>query len=165
MRGLRRAIVGLFGLAVSVAAGLVALPIAAALDPVTRRAGATFAQFALQSVAQSSLDGGAAAYAAAGLVLFVWTAVVGVCVVPLVIAVLIGEIGRLYSWLWYAGATGVAAASAPWLARALFQTQKAASASPQELRFAFVFFLTGVVSGSVFWLIAGGCRNELSPPN
>ncbi len=80
----------------------------------------------------------------------------------MIIAVLIGEIARVRSSLWYAGATGVLAASVPWLARAAFHTQKAVSASPEELRFAFVFFLTGAASGFVFWLITSGDRKALS---
>jgi hypothetical protein len=160
MNGLRRAIVGFFGLAIAITAGLVVLPTAASLDPATRRIGADLAQSALFALARSD-----SALEAAGIVQFVWTAVVAVCVLPLVIIVLIGEIARVHSLLWYAGATGLMAASAPWFARAAFHTQKAVNASPEELRFAFVFFLTGAASGLVFWLIAGGDRSRRPTPS
>ncbi|MEJ0096613.1 MAG: hypothetical protein WDN46_25370 [Methylocella sp.] len=158
MNGLRRAIVGLFGLVIAIATGLIVLPVAALLDPTTRQIGAAFAEAAVHTLAWSD----SAQATASTLAQFLWTAIMAVCVVPVVIAVLIGEIARVRSFLWYAGATGALAASAPWLARAVFHTQNAVSASPEELRFAFVFFVTGAASGFVFWLIAGGDRKALS---
>jgi hypothetical protein len=154
MNGLRGAILGVFGLTVAIAAALVVLPIASLLDPVTRQAGAAFAHFAFFSLADAGLAE-SPALAASELARFVWTAIVAVCVVPLAITVLIGAVARVHSLIWYAGATGFIAALAPWVARAALGTTKAVSASPAELRFAFVFFLTGAASGLVFWLLAG----------
>ena len=152
MNGLRGAILSLFGLMVAIAAALVVLPIACLLDPVTRQAAAAFAHFAFFSLAKSP------AVAVSEMARFAWTAIVAVCVVPLAITVLIGAVARVHSLLWYVGATGSIAALAPWVARAAVGTVKAVSASSAELRFAFVFFLTGAASGFVFWLLAG--RNQ-----
>ena len=154
MNGLRGAILSLFGLIMAIAAALVVLPIASLLDPATRRGGAAFAQFVVLAIADAGLAESPAA-AAAELARFVWTAVFAVCVLPLVLTVLIGAAARVHSLIWYAGATGIVAAIAPWVARAALHTTKAVSASPAELRFAFVFFLTGAASGFVFWLLAG----------
>jgi hypothetical protein len=162
MNGLRGAILSLFGLTVAIAAALVVLPIASLLDPVTRQAGAAFAHFAFFSLADSDLAE-SPAVAAAELAHFVWTAVIAVCVLPLAMTVLIGAVARVHSLFWYAGGTGFIAALAPWVARAAFGSAKAVSASPAELRFAFVFFLTGAASGFVFWLLAGreaGARGQ-----
>jgi hypothetical protein len=93
--------------------------------------------------------------AATELARFIWTAVIAVCVLPLVMTVLIGAAARAHSLILYVGATACVAALAPWLVRAAFGSAKASSASPGELHFAFVFFLTGAASGFVFWLLAG----------
>ncbi|MGO9673256.1 MAG: hypothetical protein ACLPSF_03645 [Methylocella sp.] len=154
MNGLRGAILSLFGLTVAIAAALVVLPIACLVDPATRQAGAAFAHFAFFSLANPDLAE-SPAFAAAELARFLWTVVVAVCVIPLAMTVLIGAAARAHSLIWYAGGTGFIAALAPWVARAAFGSAKAVSASPAELRFAFVFFLTGAVSGFVFWLLAG----------
>jgi hypothetical protein len=162
MNAVRRAILGAFGLTVAIAAALIVLPIAALVDPVTRDAGAAFVHFAFFSLADASLDG-SSAFAAAELARFVWTVLVAVCVVPLVMTVLIGAVARVHSLAWYAGATGCIAALAPWAARAALRTTKAVSASPAELRFAFVFFLTGAVAGLVFWVLAGRSAGARRP--
>jgi hypothetical protein len=154
MNGLRGAILSVFGLTVAVAAALVVLPIVCLLDPVTRQAAAAFAHFAFFSLADAGLAE-SPAVAVSELAHFVWTSVVAVCVVPLAITVLTGAAARVRSLIWYVGATGFIAALAPWVARAALGTTKAVSASPAELRFAFVFFLTGAASGFVFWLLAG----------
>jgi hypothetical protein len=162
MNGVRRAILSLFGLTVATAAALIVLPFAAIIDPVTREAVADFAHFVFFSLADASFDG-SSAFAAAELARFVWTVLVAVCVIPLVMAVLIGAVARVHSLAWYAGATGGIAALAPWVARAALHTPKAVSASPAELRLAFVFFLTGAVAGLVFWILAGRSVSSKRP--
>ena len=154
MNGLRGAILSLFGLMVAIAAALVVLPIACLVDPVTRQAAAAFAHVAFFTLADPGFAE-SPTVAAAELARFVWTAIVAVCVVPLAITVLTGAAAGVHSLIWYVGATGFIAALAPWVARAALGTAKAVSASPAELRFAFVFFLTGAASGFVFWLLAG----------
>jgi hypothetical protein len=153
MSGLRGAILSLFGLTVAIAAALIVLPIVSLLDPVTRQAGTAFAHFAFFSLADAGLAG-SPEFPAAELARFVWTVLVSVCVIPLVITVLIGAAARVHSLLWYAGVTGFMAALAPWVARAVLRGAGAAVASPEELRFAFIFFLTGAASGFVFWILA-----------
>lgn len=161
MGWLRGMIVWLFGVVIAIAAGLVVLPLAALLDPATRQTGSALAELAFLALTRSELDPSSAGEAAR-LAHFVWASAVAICVTPVILAVLIGEIAQVRSLLWYAGATGCIAAAAPWLIRAAFHTPKAGTASPEELRFALVFFLTGVVSGTVFWLIAGGTRDKLA---
>ena len=86
---------------------------------------------------------------------FVWMAVVTVCAFPVIVVGFIGEIARVRALLWYASATGFVAASSPWLIRALLHLPRAAGYNFAELRFALVFFLGGLISGSVYWLLAG----------
>lgn len=162
MRWLRRASVVFLGLAIAIAAGIVVLPILALFDPVTRAAGLALAEFAALVVVGPEPDG-AYRIETDAFVSFAWTAIVATSVLPLVFAALIGEIARVRSLLWYAIATGFVAASMPWLIRGTFHTEKAATASPEELRFALVLFFAGVVSGSVYWLVAGGERAPVDP--
>ncbi len=158
----RRWVAVLSGLLVAIAAGLIFLPVATALDPAARRAAAAFVHFAFFAVAEAGVDR-SPAFAAVELARFVWTVLVAVCVAPLAITVFIGEIAQVRSFFWYVGATGLFAASAPWVARAAFSATRVASATPEELRFAFVFFLTGAVSGLVYWTACG--RGPPTTPN
>jgi hypothetical protein len=82
-------------------------------------------------------------------------AVVTVCVAPLVAVALIGEVAKVRAFAWYSGATGMAAASAPWLIRVALRLPRAIDYSSVELRFALIFFFTGLISGSVYWFLAG----------
>ena len=151
----RRAIGVIFAMAVAIGAGLVFLPVAALADPVTRAAGFALIQFAAWALADADiadrLDGGGLP----ALTGFVWMAVMTVCVVPVVAVASIGEIARVRALPWYAGATGLAAASAPWLIRVTLHLPRAAGYNFAELRFALVFFVAGLISGSVYWLLAG----------
>jgi hypothetical protein len=154
MGWLRRAISVIFAIAVAIGVGLVFVPVAALVDPVTRAAGFALAQYAvwaLDSDFSAGVEGG-------NFALFtwvVWMAAVTVCALPVIGVVLIGEITRMRSPFWYAGATGTAAAAAPWIIRAALHLPRAASYNFAELRFALIFFLGGVISGSVYWLLAG----------
>lgn len=155
MGWLRRAIGVIFAMTVAIAAGLVLLPVAAIIDPVTRAAGFALIQFAFWALADADIADGLDRGGLAALTRFVWMAVVTVCVIPVVAVASIGEVARVRTLSWYGGATGVAAASAPWLIRAALHLPRAASYNFVEMRFALVFFVAGLISGSVYWLLAG----------
>ena len=152
---LRRAIGVIFAMAVAIGAGLVFLPVAALADPVTRAAGFALIQFADWALADADIADGFNGGGLAVLTRFVWMAVVTVCVVPVVAVASIGEIARVRALPWYAGATGAVAAFAPWLIRATLHLPRAAGYNFVELRFALAFFVAGLISGSVYWLLAG----------
>jgi hypothetical protein len=154
MGWLRRAIGMIFATAVAIGAGLVFVPFAVLADPVTRAAAFAFTQYAVlaldEDFAAGLADGGFPLLAR-----FVWMAVVMVCAVPVIAVGLIGEIARVRALSWYASATGLAAASSPWFIRASLHLPRAADYNFAELRFALVFFLGGLISGSIYWLLAG----------
>ena len=152
---LRRAIGVIFATAVAIGAGLVFLPVAALVDPVTRAAGFALIQFAVWALADAEIADGLDCGDLPALTRFVWMAVMTVCVVPVVAVASIGEVARVRALSWYAGATGLAAASAPWLIRATLHLPRAAGYNFAEFRFALVFFFAGLISGSVYWLLAG----------
>jgi hypothetical protein len=151
----RRAIGVTFATAVAIGAGLVFLPVAALTDPVTRAAGFALIQFAVWALADAGIADGIYGGDLAALTRFVWTAAVTVCAMPVVAVAAIGEVARVRALSWYAGATGATAAAAPWLIRAALHLPRAADYNYVELRFALVFFVAGLISGSVYWLLAG----------
>ena len=79
---------------------------------------------------------------------------------PLALAALIGEIAGARSWSWYVGVTGFLAAASPWIARATRGLAQAHRPSPLEMRIAALFFLTGALTGWIYWLIARPGRHE-----
>src|SRR5262245_39163253 len=137
-------------MAVALGAAFVFLPLAAFFDPATREAArlvlSAFGAFAMHN---AGLYPSAASEALTGLAALIWSVILGICVLPLMVTALIGETLRLRSVIWYAGMTGFLAAAAPWLVRAARHMDRTTSASPQEMRLALLFFLTGVVSGLV----------------
>lgn len=155
MRWIRRAIGVIFATGVAIGAGLLCLPVAALVDPVTCASSFAVIRFAIASVADAGLPDRFDDSDLAQLTGVVWTAAMAVCAVPVVAVALLGEVAKVRGVLWYAGATGMAAASAPWVLRAAFRLPGAADYNSVELRFALVFFLTGLVSGSIYWLLAG----------
>ncbi|MCI0467444.1 MAG: hypothetical protein L0Y57_10640 [Beijerinckiaceae bacterium] len=155
MHWLRRAIGVIFALGVAIGAGLLFLPAAALVDPSTRAASFALVRLAAAAVADTGLAGGLDEPGLAELTGFVWTAAMTVCAAPVVAVALLGEIAKVHAFLWYAGAAGVAAASAPWVLRAAFHLPGPAGDNSMELRFALVFFLTGLFSGAVYWALAG----------
>jgi hypothetical protein len=162
----RRFIVMTFGFTLAAGAGALFLPIAALFDPVTRDAGlgATMAGiFAMLGNLAEDAEPEAAIWA---LGFVFWAILIATCVAPLAAAALIGEIAGMRGWIWYAGASGFLAAASPWIARAAHGLERARSANALEGRFALLFFLTGVVTGGVYWLIAvRGARPErVNPP-
>ena len=80
-------------------------------------------------------------------------------IAPLVLVVLAGEILRLRSYVWYSGMCGVLTGAVPWLLRAGQSGEMTVSSTDPaqiaELRITLLLFLTGVVSGFVYWLVAG----------
>jgi hypothetical protein len=156
---LRRAIGVVFATVVAIGIGLVFVPIAVFIDPATRAASVAFTQYAVSAlemdVAAGPDPGGFALFAR-----FLWLAVMMVCALPVILAVLIGEIARVSALFWYAIATGFLAAAAPWLIRAAWHLPRAIDWNFAEMRFALIFFLGGLISGSVYWLLAGRDARE-----
>lgn len=151
----RRAIGVIFAMAVAIGYGLVFLPVVALADPVTRAAGFALMQFAVWLLTDAEFADGLDGGGLDALIHLVWKAAMTVCAVPVAAVALIGEVAGVRALSWYAGATGFAAASAPWVVRAALHLPRAASYNFVEMRFALVFFVAGLISGSVYWLLAG----------
>lgn len=155
MGWLRRAVVVVFAVAIAIGSGLIFVPVAALIDPVTRAATLGLIEFAAAALADAEIPGGFDGDGLAALSTFLWTALAAVCVVPVVVVALLGEIAEVRALAWYAFATAFAAAFGPWLIRAALHLPRAGGYTFAELRFALVFFFGGLISGSVYWLLAG----------
>ena len=84
-----------------------------------------------------------------------WTALVASCLVPVVLVATVGEAVQQRSFLWSAGGTAILTAAVPTLLRTAKQLPTAAAMSAHEGRFTGLLFLTGVVAGTLYWLVAG----------
>jgi hypothetical protein len=144
------------GLACGVAGGAIALPVLALMDPVTREAGLVMFATGVLAAIDSDFEGDAAA----SLLLLAYWATLAICVAPLGVAALLGELARVRSWLWYACCSGGLAAAMPFLLRQWAGLERRtgapdAIAAAAESRFLLLFFFVGLIAGSIYWLIAG----------
>jgi len=155
MSWLRRIIGVLFAIGVAVGAGVLFMPLVAFVDPVTRSSGFALMQLAVAATVDAEIVRGLNSHSFTELTSFMWTAVMSICVAPLVAVALIGEAAKVRAIAWYAGATGATAACAPWLIRAALRLPRAGDYNSVELRFALIFFITGLISGSIYWFLAG----------
>jgi hypothetical protein len=155
METIGRAFFVLAGVAAGTATALIVLPILIVLDPFVGDAGLISSFGGFIDLLQTVFDDVPPDEAISLFAGFLWTAALMICVVPLVVTALIGEVAAARSAIWYCGATGVLAAAMPWLMRAAFHLADARSAKPLELRLALLFFLTGTAAGFIYWLICG----------
>ena len=83
-----------------------------------------------------------------------------ICITPVALAALIGELGRLRSWIWYACCSGLIAAAMPFDVHPWAEAERDAGAQEPdvlmlELRFMLLFFIVGMIAGTIYWLVAG----------
>jgi hypothetical protein len=154
-----RLVIILTGFAVAVGVGSVFLVLAALFDPATRDAGFVATMNGIFLIVEEALGDGAPEEAVFALAAAARAVVVAVCVAPLAVVALIGEAARARALVWYSGACGLLAAAAPWIARAARGLDVMRVGSPVEGRFALLFFLTGIVTGAIYWLIAAPAKD------
>lgn len=157
MKGFGRLLFCLFAGAFAIACAIIFLPVAVLFDPVIRAAAGDLTIAAIVEMFDVIMDTAAPETAAARLFNGIWLVIMGICVVPTVLTALIGELARVRAYAWYAGTNGILAAAMPWIARSARGTTAADGGqySSAEMHFALVFFLTGVLAGTIYWLLAG----------
>ncbi len=158
----RRLVVMSFGFVIAAAAGVVFLPLAALFDPTTRDAGLAVTIASLFAAAIDALHDNPPDDALAALGFVLWAVGVATCAAPLAIAALIGEAAGVRGFTWYAGVSAVLAAASPWIARVARGSPRAGEMTDAEGRFALLFFLTGALTGAIYWLVA---VRGASPPD
>ena len=152
----------LAGLACGVAGGVIALPVLAVMDPVTREAGFAMFLTGVLALVDNAIE---PEDAATSLLLLLHGVTLAICVAPLGVAALLGELARVRSWFWYACCSGGLAASMPFLLRLWTGLDRRMTASEPttaatESRFLLLFFFVGLIAGSIYWLIAGRNAGE-----
>lgn len=149
-----------FACLVAMGAGLVALGLASVASPavaLTIGGGIERLLDLLFGLAETGVDPAPAAQAAFALVARLGFAII---VAPVMIVAVLAELLRLRSGLVQSGLTGLLAALLP-----LAMLRLARTPSPLELQIISGLFLVGVVSGFVYWLIAGrGAGGEPKAP-
>jgi hypothetical protein len=156
MSVIRRTLVVIVGLLCAATLAFIVLPLAIILDPQIHSANPSWLAFGFLAAILQAND----PERLAASVLFVWTAMMTVCLLPLVIAALVGEVARIRNWIWYAAGTGIIAAGMPFAIRLglgspVLHRQADATTQATEHRLLLLFFVTGVLSGTFYWLIAG----------
>lgn len=134
--------------------GVFLLVIAALFDPATRETGLIVAMNGIFYIFDEALKSGDPSDTIAAFFEGARVIAIAVCVAPLAVAAAIGEAVVVRQPIWYAGVSGVLAGASPWIARAAMGLDKAHEATPIETRIALLFFLTGVFTGGLYWLIA-----------
>lgn len=151
---LRRLILMFFGFVIATGVGAVFLFVSALFDPTTREAGLAPIIGSLFAAVDEALNEGDPAQAFEALGFVIWTAVIATCAAPLAIAALVGEAAGARSIVWYSGVSGMLAGASPWIARAAKGLSRVNSVTDAEGRIALLFFLTGALTGAIYWLIA-----------
>lgn len=151
---LRRLIAIIFGFVVAATAGSLFLAIGALIDPTARESGFQSARTWLYAMmGEAMMKSGATEMAASVLGMVFWAILIATCIVPLIVAALVGELAGMRAWAWYAGASAAIAAALPWIAATWLAYM--GQGNPMEGRVALFLFLTGMVTGSLYWIIAG----------
>ena len=145
-------------------AAVVAMAAMAVLDPITRIAGLTYFLGGLLSALGAPAGEN-------GPILIILALLQGmalaICVAPVTIAALVGELARMQSWRWYACCSGLIAAAMPF---DLPDGTKAPGRSETSIisvegHFVALFFFVGLIAGTIYWLMAGqnagGASSEL----
>lgn len=158
---LRRLVVMIFGFVIASGVGALFLFFSALFDPATREAGFVTVMSGLFAALDEAAADGDPAQAVSALGVIVWAVTVATCAAPLAVAALIGEAAGARSLVWYSGVSGLLAGASPWIARAAKGLARTQSMTEAEGRLALLFFLTGALTGAVYWLIAAP---KASPP-
>jgi hypothetical protein len=86
-----------------------------------------------------------------GMVAFLFTVAPVLTLLPAIVAILVGELARIRSALYYIAAGGVAAAIMPLIA----QPQEAAQAGTYAVPYFTIMATAGFAAGLIYWLLAG----------
>jgi hypothetical protein len=147
---MRRLIVVIIALAVAITAGLLFLSVAGLAVPATRELAADAGIGAFLSMMASIFgpDGPnpMVAVAVGGFVALL----AALLLLPPVLVALVGEVAGLRSYVWYAGGAGVLTMAIAWMGQPAGERLDAADG-----KIMLLLFLTGAVSGLVYWAIAG----------
>ena len=140
----------------------VSIPFLAFLDPLVREA--ILAR--LTGTLLTALGAAPVSPKAAALLMqLMHLSTLAICFAPVVLAAIIGELARLRSWFWYACCSGILAAAMPFDPHPWPEADHDAAAQEPtafmlELRFMLLFFIVGLIAGTIYWVVAGRNAGE-----
>ena len=165
MEAISRFLVIFAGLLCAAAVAAVSIPVLAFFDPLVREAMIWVVMGKLLTVFEATPG---PPNAEALLMELVRASTLAICIAPVALAALIGELGRLRRWIWYACWSGLIAAAMPFDLHPWAEAERNAGAQEPdvmtlELRFMLLFFIVGMIAGTIYWLIAGRNAGEATP--
>ena len=145
------------GLLCAAAVAVISMPFLAMIDPLVREAILSIFMGRLLTVFGAPPG---PANAAGLLMELMRGSTLAICIVPVALAALIGELRQLRSWIWYACCSALIAAAMPFDLHPWAEAEEGAGAHESnammlELRFMLLFFIVGLVAGTIYWLVAG----------
>jgi hypothetical protein len=155
---MRRFVLVLVGLAFAIAAGFLFLLVGGLAVPETRELAADLTLFSLFLTAVDVAQSGAPDQAMGAVAVGLWLLTTAILVAPPLVAAVIGELAGWRSFVWYGASAGVLAAALAFLGHPL-----GARINPAETRVMLLLFLTGALSGLVYWAIAGRTAPSAAP--
>ncbi|MBV8961521.1 MAG: hypothetical protein JOY97_00335 [Hyphomicrobiales bacterium] len=173
---LRRLILVPTALILAITVGFIFLLIGGLAEPAGRKVLEGIGWIFLLAVRADALQGEPAGSYLALAAKIIWGATLAIVVAPVLLTALIGEAARLRSFIWYVAAPAVLTAMIPWLARAARAAgssairdaaTRSAGTQADEARLALLLFLSGALSGFIYWAVAGrdaGVRRVVEVP-
>jgi hypothetical protein len=147
---MRRLMVIVVGLAFAVTAGFLFLFVAGMMVPEARDLAFDLTRLSIFVTAASMAQSGAPDQVMGQFAFGLWLLTTAILVGPPVVAAIVGELGGWRSFAWYGGASGLIAAAIAFLGHSSARLPNAA-----ENKIMLLLFVTGAVSGLVYWAIAG----------
>lgn len=156
---MRRLVVTLVALCLAIAAGTLFMAIAGLAVPATRDLAIdlSLTQLLLTLAGMSQGDSPDLIWSVVALTF--WFTTLAILVLPAVVTAISGEIFGTGSVVFYSGGSAAVATAIAWLGRTA-----GARAGPGEPKLLLLVFLTGAVSGLVYWLLAGRHAGRLDEP-
>jgi hypothetical protein len=156
MRLIGRLFLLVLALIIAIPFGTITLAVGVAVEPAARELAGALGFATLWSILGDLAAGEAPDERAIALFTVFYTAVFAILVAPPALIAVVGEVLGWRAFLWYAVGTGAATAALPWAGRVRGGLSRLSEAALQaEGRITLVLFVTGAVTGCVYWLIAG----------
>ena len=152
---MRRLLLAIVGLILAIPAGAVFLAVGGLAVPETRELAADLTLngvFAMASALLNAQGPDTVWAVAAGAF---WALTTALLVLPPILVAAIGGAAGLSSYVWYAGGGGLLTIAIAWLGRT-----SGAGLDQSNVKLLSLLFLTGAVSGFVYWAVAG---REMGP--
>jgi hypothetical protein len=154
----RRLFLGLIGLALAIPAGAVFLAVAGLLAPETRDLAGDLTIASALALLSAAMNGEGPDLAFAAAAGGFWALATAMLCLPPILTAAIGAAAGVGSYVWYAGGSGVLTIAIAWLGHPAGQSLDTADGKILAL-----LFLTGAVSGLVYWAIAGREMGPVGP--